>query len=187
MASAAAEEAVRTYLTALKDPASLRDDDTITKLERELDSAEDPVQRLALRQQLIDAKRPSVEAYEGAFTKHAKAWAEEHGVTADAFASEGVPAAVLRRAGFAVRGARGRGRASGRTRSGGRTRVTTEEVRKAIPRGTFTIRKLEERTGASTAVVRKVVQAELEAGRVSAVGPDPDHAGPGRAPTLYRR
>jgi hypothetical protein len=187
MVSAAAEEAVRTYLTALKDPASLHDADAVSKLEREIGETDDPIRRLVLQQELLDAQRPSVERYEEAFTKHAKAWAEEHGVTAEAFASEGVPAAVLRRAGFAVRGGRGRGRPSGRSSSGRRTRVSAEEVRKAIPRGTFTIRKLEERTGASTAVVRKVVQAEIDAGRVTETGTDRDHSGPARAPTLYRR
>jgi hypothetical protein len=187
MASAAAEEAVRTYLTALKDPTALRNDDQIAKLERDLQQSNDQVKRVIIRQRLIEAQTPSVEQYEAAFVEHAKAWAEQEGVTADAFTSEGVPPAVLRRAGFQVRAGRGRSRPSGRRSGARRSRVTADQVRKAIPRGSFTIKQLEERTGASTAVVRKVVHEEVEAGRVKEVGRDADHSGPGRAPVVYRK
>jgi hypothetical protein len=185
MASAAAEQAVRAYLGALKDPSSLRDDERIAKLERELERSNDQLERVLLQQQLLDAKSPSVEQFEEAFIEHARSWAEEHGVSPSAFQSEGVPSTVLRRAGFQVRGGRARGRAARRRSAGRRTRVSADEVRKAIPRGTFTIREVQERSGASTAVVRRVVQEELEAGRVSEAGTAPDHSGPGRAPALY--
>jgi hypothetical protein len=65
--------------------------------------------------------------------------------------------------------------------------VTSDEVRAAIPKGTFTINQLQEEAGASLAVVRKVVAEELEAANITEQGPDPDHSGPGRAPTLYER
>jgi hypothetical protein len=35
--------------------------------------------------------------------------------------------------------------------------------------------------------VRKVVADELAAGRLKEIGPDPDHRGPGRSPTLYKK
>ncbi len=185
MATATAEQAVRTYLTALKDPSALRDENEVAQLERQIDKTDDHVERLVLRQQLLEAKSPALERYEEGFVKHAKKWADDRGVTAEAFASEGVPPAVLRRAGFRVRG--GRKAAPRKTSRARRSRVSADDVRKAIPRGTFTVKRLEESTGASPAVVRKVVQAEVEAGNLTEVGPDPDHRGPGRAPTLYKK
>lgn len=182
MASKSAETAVRTYLTALKDPSSLRDENALGSLQSKLEKSTDELERVQLRQQIIDLESPSVEKYEEGFVTHAKAWAEEHGVTAQAFEAEGVPASVLRRAGLAptTRGRRG-------GRQGRRTRVTVGQVREAIPRGSFTIKSLQDTSGASPAVVRKVVAEELEAGRLKDLGADPDHRGPGRAPTLYKR
>jgi hypothetical protein len=152
------EDVVRSYLTALRDPAALRDDEAITEIEQKIEATDDEIERLKLRQQLLDAKAPSLERFEAEFITHAKAWADEHGVTAEAFASEGVPTGVLRRAGFRV-GGRGRAprAASGGTGTRKRTRVTSDEVRAAIPKGTFTIKTLQEKSGASPAVVRKVV------------------------------
>jgi hypothetical protein len=108
-------------------------------------------------------------------------------ITAAAFIEEGVPPAVLRRAGFpvSVRGRPGR-RAAGRVPRT-RGRVTVEEVRASIPRGSFTIKQLQERSGASPAVVRKVVDQELREGRLIREGTDPQHSGPGRAPALFTR
>lgn len=182
MASTSAESAVRTYLAALRDPSSLRDDARLTQLQAQLDKADDELQRLQLRQQIMDLESPSVQQYENDFITHAKAWADENGITAAAFQAEGVPSQVLRKAGMASGKSGRRGR-----RVGTRTRVTVDEVRAAIPRGSFTIRKLQELSGASPAVVRKVVVEELAEGRLKEQGPDPDHRGPGRAPTLYKK
>jgi hypothetical protein len=180
MASNSADNAVRMYLAALRDPSALRDEESLASLQAKLEKAADELERLQLRQQILDLENPSIEQYESDFVTHAKAWAEEHGVTAKAFESEGVPGSVLRRAGLAP----GRGR---RGRRGTRTRVTVAQVRSAIPRGAFTIKMLQEISGASPAVVRKVVAEELTAGRLKDQGPDPDHRGPGRAPTLYKK
>lgn len=182
MATTAQEKAVRNYLIALRDPSTLRDDALITKLQDKLETTSDEVERVRLRQQLLDAQRPQIDGHEAAFTEHAKAWAESHGITAAAFEAEGVPGEVLRRAGFSVARSRGR-KAGGRTRS----RVTTEQVRDAIPRGTFTIKDLQQRSGASPAVVRKVVQEGVSEGTLKDVGTDDSHSGPGRAPRLYRK
>jgi hypothetical protein len=195
MADANAETAVRDYLKALSNPSSLRDDNTVERLRQQLESSDDGVERIRLRQQLLDAESPSVERYEEAFVSAAKAWADEHGIGVKAFQEEGVQPSVLRRAGFEVsgggRGGRGsRGGSSGGGAAGGgrkRTRVTVAEVRAAIPNGTFTIKTLQERSGASPAVVRKVVSEEEASGGITKAGTDPDHRGPGRAPTLYRK
>lgn len=181
MASDSADTAVRNYLTALRDPSSLRDEESLAALQAQLDNSSDELERLQLRQQLLDLETPSVERYEADFITHAKAWADEHGITAAAFEAEGVPSSVLRKAGMSgpSRGRRGR--------RGTRTRVTVDQVRAAIPRGVFTIKTLQEASGASPAVVRKVVAEELEAGNLKDQGADPDHRGPGRAPTLYKK
>ncbi len=189
MASSSADAAIRNYLVALRDPSSLRDDEGIRALQQRIDSSSDELERLRLRQELFDTETPSVQRYEDDFVTHAKAWADEHGVGAKAFAAEGVPNQVLRRAGFAGLGRGGR-RATGRRGGGGtrtRSRVTVDEVRNAIPKSAFTIKTLQETSGASPAVVRKVVQEELAAGRLQPQGTDPGHRGPGRAPTLYKR
>jgi hypothetical protein len=190
MPAAAAETAVRDYLRALADPDSLRDDDQINELTNQLDKSDDPLERLRLRQQLLDLQSPSIERYEEGFVTHAKAWADEQGITAKVFTDEGVANDTLRRAGFdvAARGRRGRARTSAPAPRARRSRVTSEEVRAAIPAsGTFTIKSLQDSSGASPAIVRKVVSEEESAGRLRNEGTDPDHRGPGRAPVLYRR
>lgn len=184
MASKSAEAAVRTYLTALRDPSSLRDEGRMSTLQSQLEKSADDLERLQLRQQLLDLETPSIDKHEADFITHAKAWAEEHGITARAFEAEGVPGQVLRKAGLAPSG---RGRRSGSARRATRSRVTVDQVRGAIPRGTFTIKTLQEASGASPAVVRKVVAEELAEGRLKEQGADPDHRGPGRAPTLYKK
>lgn len=190
MPAAAAESAVRDYLRALQDPNSLRDDDKISDLTNQLDKSDDGLERLRLRQQLMDAEVPSIERFEDDFVTHAKAWADESGISSKAFAEEGVANEVLRRAGFSVAGGR-RGRAVARGAAPGprtrRSRVTADEVRAAIPSGSFTIKTLQDASGASPAVVRKVVAEEEQAGRLTSGGTDPDHRGPGRAPILYRK
>lgn len=190
MPAAAAESAVRDYLRALQDPNSLRDDDKIKDLTNSLEKSDDGLKRLRLRQQLMDAEAPSIDRFEDGFITHAKAWADESGISSKAFTEEGVANDVLRRAGFAVAGGR-RGRSVARGAAPGprtrRSRVTAEEVRGAIPGGAFTIKTLQDASGASPAVVRKVVAEEEQGGRLRSEGTDPDHRGPGRAPVLYRK
>lgn len=183
------ETAVRNYLLSIRNPGALRDESAIATLQSKLEESNDELERLQLRQQLLDSESPSLERYEDGFVEHAKQWADGTGVSADAFVAEGVPAAVLRRAGFRGVGGGGRRRAASRA-AGGRTttrsRVSSDEVRAAIPSGAFTVKDLQERSGASAAVVRRVISEEVEAGNVSDEGPDPDHSGPGRAPAIYR-
>jgi hypothetical protein len=182
-----AEAAVRNYLIALNDPSALRDDAQLADLQRRLAEATDTITRLELRQKIMEIEEPQLDRYEADFLTHAKEWAEHHGISPKAFLAEGVDVAVLRRAGLAVPGARGRSVSTSRARTRTRSRVTTAEVRGAIPKGTFTIKQLQERSGASPAVVRKAVQEEINEGRVKEMGTDPDHRGPGRAPVLYER
>lgn len=188
MAPSSADSAVRNYLVALRDPSALRDEEQISKLRDKLESSGDELERLRLRQQIIDAQAPALDRYEDEFVANAKQWAESVGITERAFLEEGVPPHVLRRAGFRIPGT-GRGRPRGSTNRGAgrRSRVSSEEVRSAIPRGNFTIKQLQEATGASPAVVRKIVQEEEAAGRLSKIGTEKSSGGPGRAASLYKR
>lgn len=188
MVSTAAENAVRNYLTVLKDPGSLRDDERAAEIEKQLATASDPIERVMLQQQLRDAQRPSTDQYEEEFVTHAKAWADAHGISVAAFLAEEVPSTVLRRAGFSVSRAAAEGRGGrGRPSATGRSRVSAEQVRAALPTGTFTAKDVQDATDASPAVVRRVIHEEVEAGNVIAAGTDPDHQGPGRAPMTYKR
>ncbi|MGI8574678.1 MAG: hypothetical protein ACR2MA_04910 [Egibacteraceae bacterium] len=184
MATPSQTDAIRDYLVALKDPSALRDDDQLDHLRQQLEQTSDELERVRLHQQILDGEQPQIERYEDAFLQHAKAWADEQGVTAKAFTAEGVSNQVLRRAGFRVGRGGGRHRAASPTR---RTRTSSDEIRKAIPSGTFTIKMVQEKTGASSAVVRRIVQEGVEEGSVKDQGPDPDHRGPGRSPTLYQK
>ena len=192
MAETTAERAVRDYLSVLRDPSSLRDSDELDALQQQLDASTDAIERLRLHQQLEDAQNPPKDRFEADFIEHAREWADRNGITAKAFLAEGVDAGVLRRAGFTVggrRSARGSGSGGGRRGGGGspRTRVSADDIRKAIPKGDFTVKTLVERAGASLGAVRKVISEELGNGSLVAKGTDPNHSGPGRAPTLYGR
>ncbi len=184
---ATAEEFVRTYLTALRDPGSLRDEKAIEEKTEELENASDPIVRLKLQEQISDLAAPSLESVEDTFVVHAKAWADEVGISSKAFSAEGVPTNVLRRAGFAVTGGTTSSSRRGTTRRSSGSRVSTEQVIASIPSGAFTVKQLRETSGASPAVVRKAIAAEAEAGRLADLGSDPDHSGPGRSPTLYKK
>lgn len=179
-----ADTAVRDYLTSLRDPSALRDEGSVAAIEKKLDSTEDQLERLKLRQQLIEADTPALDRYEDDFVTHAKAWADKANVTEKAFLAEGVPAQTLRKAGFRNLPTE---RGKGTTRTGSpRRRVSADQVRASIPSGTFTVRDVEDASGASSAVVRRIISEEVAVGNVADQGPDQDHQGPGRAPTLYK-
>lgn len=184
------DRAVRDYLLAKRNPDALKDEDEVKRLEEQLAETEDPVDRLRLRQQIIDSREVDVRRYEQVFVEHAKEWADQKGVGHEAFLAEGVDPAVLRRAGFHVprdsaqRAVRRRGSRAATTRR----RVSPDAVRAAIPRdGQFTIGDLQKSSGASPAVVRRVVREEVDAGHVKEAGLDPTSKGPGRSPVLYER
>jgi hypothetical protein len=184
MAAQAREKTVRDYLTALKDPAALRDDAATRKLQDKLAKAKDPVERLTLQQRLIDAEGVDLEALETAFIKHAKAWADARGVTAQAFRDEGVPPRVLRSAGFKVRGGGGAAKKATTRRQ---TRVPASEIHKKIKakKAEFTVTDVAHDTGASAATVRKVVRDMVDAGELREAGHRAQ--GRGRAATTYSR
>lgn len=183
MATKTQEAAVRNYLQALKDPETLRDDKAISDLQKRIERAEDPLERVKLRAQLEKAQRIEPGAYEDGFIAHAKQWADEHGVSAESFKAEGVSDDVLARAGLDGVRRRRRGQAAGRRR-----RVSREDVRNAIRQHrSFTLPQIQNKTGASRETVRAVIKELLTAGEVETAGTDQSHTGRGRAPTAYQR
>lgn len=183
MATKAQETAVRTYLQALNDPELLRDDKAISDLQKRLNDTDDPLERVRLRAQLDQAQRVEASAYEDGFVQHARAWAQEHGVSAESFQAEGVSEGVLARAGFD--GTRRRRRASG---GGRRQRVSRDDVRHAIRQHKhFTLPQIQTKTGASRETVRGVIKELLDGGEIQRAGTDHAHKGRGRAPTAYQR
>lgn len=180
------DEAIRRYLNFLKDPATLRDDDQIARLEAELDRATDPVEHLKALGSLEQAKDVDGSAARDDFIAVARGWANEHGVTVDHFRSMGVPSADLSAAGFSVRGRRAGRRAAPAKRA---RRVPVEDIKAKLGslRSPFTVRDLETASGGTNATVRKALGELVDEGKVTNIGPDPSWSGRGRSPILYER
>lgn len=177
--SRTAEDAVRSYLLWLEDPGQLRDQEAIDVATAAAGAASDPIERLRALAQLEALQSVDGESYRAGFVQHANQWAETAGVSEAAFRTIGVSAQDLRDAGISATKAPGTSRR--------RTRVSPDAVRAALPDGSFRIAEIEERSGASTATVRKVITEMISEGSVVDLGPDQEHAGRGRAPLLYRK
>ncbi len=180
--TARSEEAVRSYLMWLEDPSTMRDQRAIDEVAGSILSETDPIARLKAISRLEELESVSGDGFRRAFVGQAKAWAESEGVSADAFRKLGVPAKDLRDAGFG-----GAKRSTGESSTPRRTRVSPSAVRESLPDGTFRIAEIEQRSGASTATVRKVILEMIDEGSVVDLGPDQQHSGRGRAPLTYRK
>jgi hypothetical protein len=179
-----AEGAVRLYLLALEDPAKMRDEAQIKKLQAAVDSAKDPIDKLKAIGELERAQAVDISSFRADFVRVARSWAEANGVSAAAFQALGVPAEDLRAAGL-IGGGRSRPRtASSAPRKG---RVTIEDIKSRTPSGTFTVKQLEAASGGSPGTVRKAIGEMLASGSLKDLGADPNHASRGKAPTLYQR
>jgi hypothetical protein len=188
------ESAVRRYLAYLADPSSAVDQEAVAEAEAAFAAATDPLGRLHAAADLEKARAADVGAIEEAFVAHAKAYAAAQDIPATAFAAVGVSPEVLVRAGFDVPAGRGGRASAGRSpggRSSGAPRAAQVPVShlKAVavqmPKR-FTLAQLADRAGGgSPATVRKAVEELIIEGRVTSLGPVPDHTGPGRAPTQY--
>lgn len=175
----AVEQAVRCYLVMVHDPSWLVAVPEYERLRRERDQAADPLERIKLDAQLRGLQRVLAERCEAGFVACAKQWADAHGVTAEAFRAEGVPDAVLHRAGFVLHGDR---RPTRRDRGGHASR-SASEIRAALPTGRFTVDDVELRSGASRGAVRRVIRLMLRRGELEEV---PSAEGR-RGARVYRR
>jgi hypothetical protein len=186
-----AELAVRQYLTFVDDPDKLVDPGEITRLEKAVASAGDPLAKLRAVGALEKARSVDGSAYRTDFVRYAKEWADQEGVPVVAFSKLGVPDEVLVEAGL-LAGGRGRGRGRRRRLEEGAPRqrakaVPVEVIKTKVPDGRFTVRQLEELSGGSPATVRKALASLIDGGDVEELGPAGDWAGRGRAPNVYQK
>lgn len=171
-----AEQAVRDYLTYLRDPDSLRDDAAITELEEELEVADDLVDELRIHNELTELRELPESRFLRPFIENAKTWAAENNMSVAAFMEMGVKASTLSEAGFDVK-----------VRSG--ARVTVEKVRDWIL-GTdlseFTKNQIAQATKGSPATVTRAIDAMVEEGLVIKTDrDDPNHSGRGAKAKLF--
>jgi hypothetical protein len=187
------EQAVRRYLAWIEDPDSAVDQEAVDAAEAAFAAATDPIAKLHAAAARERAAAADVSAIEHDFVVHAKAYADAQEIPASAFEALGVGVDVLKQAGFAVAGPRGRRRASSPApiRSSGAPRAAQvsvaaiKSVAVQMPKQ-FTLGQLAEKAGGGSPVtVRKAVDELIAEGRAATLGPAPDHLGPGRAPTLY--
>lgn len=188
MSPSSTEDAIRRYMEYLQDPESIRDQDQITKLQKTVDTATDPVDKLTAMGALDQALAVDGSEVREAFIAVAKDWADTEGVPPDAFRQLGVPAADLAAAGFKTRGGRrtATGPAPGRSRA---RRVPLSDIKAAlgsVPKR-FHVKDLETVSGGTNATVRKAVAELVAEGTVTDLGPDPDWSGRGRSPVLYEK
>lgn len=189
------ENAVRRYLAWIDDPSTAVDQDAVEAAEAAFAAATDPIAKLHAAAARERAASADVTAIEHDFVVHAKAYADAESIPATAFEALGVGADVLKQAGFAVAGPRGRRPSTSSSpapiRSSGAPRApqvpvsAIKAVASQMPKQ-FTLGQLADKAGGGSPVtVRKAVDELIAEGRAAKLGPAPDHQGPGRAPTLY--
>lgn len=187
-----AEDAVRRYLQYLADPDSAVDQAMVARLEAEVASASDVIDRLVALSRLRQARNVDEATLRDAFVRHARAFALERGVDAAAFLTMGVQPQTLLDAGFDVGGPGSlptrRSRPAAARTSTRRPSVPASRIADGLAGRTseFTLGVVMAEFGGTPVTVRKAVEALVEAGRAERLGPDPAHRGPGRAPVRYR-
>jgi hypothetical protein len=187
-----AELSVRRYLDFLADPGSILDTTRISSLEKELESAKDPLTKLHAHAALEKARRTDGDAVRGAFVKHARSYAAAHDLSASAFRSVGVSDIALAEAGFDLGHGRIKAKAAKTGLPSGRLRapkVSKASIQAHILErtGSFTLNDVMGGIGGSIGTVNTVVKEMVDAGSIKQLGPDTNHQGRGRAPIRYSR
>ncbi len=153
------------------------------------------------------AEQADGEAIRAAFVRHAKPWAEEHGVTVSAFRQLGVSDIALAEAGFDLGFGRRPGRLPARSAAPAPRRaapaaaagsaapvkrpraqsVSADDIRAWVLERTepFTLAQVMAGAGGSLGTVNKVIDDLVGVGQVRRLGADPAHHGRGRAPFRY--
>lgn len=186
-----AEDAVRTYLVYLDDPAGVIDRQAVSEVEAEIATTSDPLEKLRLLTKLRQLNAANEEELKQAFYAHAKDWADANGIDPVSFIELGVDHATMRAAGFndlpkAATKVAVRDRPTTGTR---RARVRVEDVKTVAAKrtGEFTLAELIDSTGGSPMTVRRAVNQLVDAGDIERLGPAPSWGREGRAPIIYRR
>jgi hypothetical protein len=183
-----AERAVRNYLLFLEDPQQLIDQDQIESLQSSAQQAADPIERLRIYAQLERAENSDESRYRLEFILHATAWAATNDVGPAAFRRAGVSDEVLSAAGLVAGRAGAAKNARKRQPVPARRSVSAESIKHHVRllRGTFTLADVQSSVGGSQMTVRKGVQALVDDGTVTRLGPMPDWSGRGRAPIVFK-
>lgn len=191
MATGDGENAVRTYLLYLEDPATVVDRAAVKQVEAAIRTAKDPIEKLHLITELRRVSEGSEEEIRQAFCAHAKEWAEKNNVDASSFVELGVDAATMRAAGFTVKTSTAAARAkAGRQPTNQTRRVRVGDVKAMIVArrpGEFTLAEVAGSSGGSAMTVRRAVEQLIDAGQVERLGPARDWVQQGRAPIIFRR
>lgn len=177
------ETSVSAYLQFLSDPSSVLDEAMVRKLERNIEKAKDPIERLRALGALERAQTPDGGAFEAAFVRDAKAWADAEGIPAGAFRTMGVPEEVLVRAGLVKRERRG-GRAAKVAKRQFTPIAVIQEWVLAQP-GRFTLADVRTNLGGSPATIKKALDDLVASGKVHNHGSLDKKAGRGRTPYVY--
>jgi hypothetical protein len=183
-----AERAVRNYLLFLEDPQQLIDHDHIGSLQARAQQTVDPLERLRVYAELERAQSSDESRYRLDFILQAKAWAATNDVGPAAFRRAGVSDEVLSSAGLAPGGASAAKNRRKRQPVPARTSVSAESIKNHVRslRGTFTLADVQSSVGGSQMTVRKGVQALVDDGTVTRLGPMPNWSGRGRAPIAFK-
>ena len=169
------ESAVRLYLTFLSDPSKLVDAAEVKKLQKAVDAAKDPVDKLRAIAAVERANSSDPTVYRDGFIANAKQWADAEGVPAAAFRSMGVPADVLAAAGLDAGQKRRRGKSKTQVSGATRTRrpsVRADQLEKSIlgMSGEFTTKDVVEQVGGSQLTVRAAIDRLEALGKIVAAG-----------------
>lgn len=180
-----ADDSIRDYLTYLADPTSMVDKDEIARLEKAVQNAPSPIDKLRAIAGLDRARNVDGSTFRQGFVENAYEWGQDNDVPASVFRQMGVPEDALRDAGFDVgakRVVKSRATRGIRARS-----VSTAEIESWVldRREPFTIADVSNQCGGSSVTVRKVLDDLIASGKVANLGQAPDWHQRGRVPNLY--
>ena len=156
------------YILWLEDPQEFIDHEAAAALQDQLEASKSPAERLRLRAALRRAQEPP--DLTPGFITHAKEWAEANSVSAEDFEAEGVPPAVLKRAGFSMKG---KGSAKAPTRRRRSSSAALEAVRnymRATKGSKVTVADIAEATGLHGTTTRDRLKDLIDQGQVKEDG-----------------
>lgn len=191
-----AEQAIRRYLLWLNDPSSIVDVEAIEEAERRAKQTTDVIEKLKALSRVEHMRLGDSGAVKRGFLEHAKAWGDQHEISAASWIRLGVPPEVLREAGITGNRAAGRPPARAATTRPAATRISGPRganvgINQIVSHvqtmtGPFVLTDIADQVGGSPMTIRKAVDQMVADGAVERIGADPQHNGRGRAPIRYR-